>query len=53
LTTAPAPIIEPRAAGGRRLRPSPSFLRFLARRLVALVLLSIGITLVVFALTRR
>jgi peptide/nickel transport system permease protein len=52
LTTAPAPIAEPRAAGGRRLRPSSSFARFLARRLIALVLLSIGITLVVFALTQ-
>jgi ABC-type dipeptide/oligopeptide/nickel transport system permease component len=34
------------------LRPSGSFLRFLARRLVALVLLGLGITLVAFLLTQ-
>jgi ABC-type dipeptide/oligopeptide/nickel transport system permease component len=51
VTTAPTPIADsPR--GRRRLRPSGSFLRFLARRLVALVLLALGITVVVFALTQ-
>src|SRR5206468_11607572 len=34
------------------LRPSGSFLRFLLRRLVALVLLGVGITFVVFLLTQ-
>jgi peptide/nickel transport system permease protein len=34
------------------LRPSRSFVRFLARRLVALVLLGLGITLVAFILTQ-
>jgi peptide/nickel transport system permease protein len=34
------------------LRPSSGFLRFLARRLAALVLLAVGITFVVFALTQ-
>jgi peptide/nickel transport system permease protein len=51
VTTAPTPIAES-PSRGRRLRPSGSFLRFVARRLVALVLLAIGITLVVFALTQ-
>ncbi|HEY3181506.1 MAG TPA: ABC transporter permease [Gaiellaceae bacterium] len=51
MTTAPTPIAES-PSRGRRLRPSGSFLRFVARRLVALVLLAIGITLVVFALTQ-
>jgi peptide/nickel transport system permease protein len=51
VTTAPTPIVAtPRAT--RRLRPSGSFVRFLARRLVALVLLALGITVVVFALTQ-
>ncbi len=36
----------------RRPRPSSSFLRFLLRRAVALVLLAVGITLVVFVLTQ-
>ena len=36
----------------RRPRPSSSFLRFLLRRLAALVLLAVGITLVVFVLTQ-
>ena len=36
---------------GRRLRPSRSLVRFCARRLIALVLLAIGITFVTFALT--
>jgi peptide/nickel transport system permease protein len=41
------------SAGARRSRllPSRGFLRFLLRRLAALVLLSLGITVVVFALT--
>ncbi len=51
MTTAPTAIAgAPRA--GRRLRPSSSFFRFLARRLVALVFLAIGITFVVFVLTQ-
>jgi peptide/nickel transport system permease protein len=51
LTTAPTAITEaPRARRG--LRPSGSFLRFLLRRLAALVLLGIGITFVVFVLTQ-
>lgn len=36
----------------RRPRPSSSFLRFVLRRLAALVLLAVGITLVVFVLTQ-
>jgi len=36
----------------RRPRPSSSFLRFLLRRAAALVLLAVGITVVVFALTQ-
>jgi len=36
----------------RRFLPSASFMRFLARRAAALVLLAIGITLVVFLLTQ-
>jgi peptide/nickel transport system permease protein len=51
LTTAPA-IADAPPGRRRSLRPSASFLRFLARRLVALVLLGIGITLVVFVLTQ-
>jgi ABC-type dipeptide/oligopeptide/nickel transport system permease component len=39
-------------ARGRRLRPSSSFVAFVARRLAALVLLGIGITFVAFALTQ-
>ncbi len=51
MTTAPTAISEvPRARRG--LRPSGSFLRFLLRRLVALVLLGVGITFVVFLLTQ-
>src|SRR6478609_6783966 len=41
---------SPRAR--RRLRPSSSFLRFVLRRMAALVLLAVGITLVVFVLTQ-
>ena len=51
MTTAPTAIAAP-TRGRRRLRPSSSFLRFLGRRLAALVLLAIGITLVVFVLTQ-
>ncbi|MBA3733765.1 MAG: ABC transporter permease [Actinobacteria bacterium] len=43
-------VDAPRAR--RRPRPSSSFLRFLLRRLAALVLLAVGITLVVFVLTQ-
>jgi peptide/nickel transport system permease protein len=51
LTTAPTVSgATPRAR--RRPRPSSSFLRFLLRRAVALVLLCIGITFVVFVLTQ-
>src|SRR5215216_5994765 len=39
-------------ASRRRVRPSGSFLRFLGRRLIALVLLGLGITLVAFILTQ-
>jgi peptide/nickel transport system permease protein len=47
-----ASTVRPSAAvRGRRRHPSGSFLRFLVRRLVALVLLLIGITLVAFVLT--
>ena len=51
MTTAPTAIAESPRSPRRRL-PSAGFLRFLARRLVALVLLAVGITLVVFALTQ-
>jgi peptide/nickel transport system permease protein len=50
VTTAPTAIAD--APSRRSFRPSASFLRFLGRRLVALVFLSIGITLVVFVLTQ-
>src|SRR3954467_1109153 len=43
-------VDTPRAR--RRPRPSSSFLRFVLRRLAALVLLAVGITLVVFVLTQ-
>jgi peptide/nickel transport system permease protein len=52
LTTAPTAIADTPRRARRRLGPSSSFLRFLVRRLAALVLLSIGITLVVFFLTQ-
>jgi peptide/nickel transport system permease protein len=52
VTTAPTAISEAPRAARRGLRPSGSFLRFLARRLVALVLLGVGITFVVFILTQ-
>ncbi len=47
--TAPASVARARRSP---LRPSRSFVRFLARRFVALVLLSLGITAVVFVLTQ-
>jgi ABC-type dipeptide/oligopeptide/nickel transport system permease component len=50
LTTAPIAIAD--ATRGRRLRPSSGFVRFLLRRLAALVLLAVGITAVVFVLTQ-
>src|SRR6266576_1203736 len=43
-------VDTPRAR--RRPRPSSSFLRFVLRRMAALVLLAVGITLVVFLLTQ-
>src|SRR6266576_2402329 len=43
-------VDTPRAR--RRPRPSSSFLRFVLRRMAALVLLAVGITLVVFVLTQ-
>ena len=42
----------PRRVGRRRLVPSATFARFVARRAIALVFLAIGITLVVFLLTQ-
>jgi ABC-type dipeptide/oligopeptide/nickel transport system permease component len=51
LTTAPTATADAPSAR-RRLRPSSSFLRFVLRRLAALVLLAVGITLVVFVLTQ-
>jgi peptide/nickel transport system permease protein len=51
LTTAPAAVSDAPSAP-RRLRPSGGLVRFVLRRFAALVLLSIGITLVVFALTQ-
>jgi peptide/nickel transport system permease protein len=45
------PIAEARREGRRSARPSIGLLRFIARRFAALVLLSLGITLVVFLLT--
>jgi len=42
----------PQRSGRRRLVPSATFGRFVARRALALVLLAIGITLVVFLLTQ-
>jgi peptide/nickel transport system permease protein len=52
LTTAPTAISVAPGRGRRRLRPSGSFFRFLLRRLLAFLLLGIGITLVVFILTQ-
>jgi peptide/nickel transport system permease protein len=50
MTTAPVAATEPPRAARRRL-PSGGFARFVLRRLVALVLLSLGITFVAFMLT--
>jgi peptide/nickel transport system permease protein len=52
LTTAPTAIDAVPGRGRRMLRPSGSFVRFLLRRLAALVLLGVGITVVVFILTQ-
>ena len=52
MTTAPNAIADPPTRARRRLGPSSSFLRFVLRRLAALVLLGIGITFVVFMLTQ-
>ena len=51
MTTAPIAIEDP-TRPRRLLRPSSGFLRFLLRRLAAFVLLAVGITFVVFALTQ-
>src|SRR6266566_4781241 len=51
LTTTPFAAFEPPRAARRRLLPSGGFGRFVLRRLVALVLLSLGITFVAFVLT--
>jgi peptide/nickel transport system permease protein len=50
MTTAPVAATDPPRAARRRL-PSGGFARFVLRRLVALVLLSLGITFVAFVLT--
>lgn len=50
--TTESTVLAAPGRGRRRLRPSGTFLRFLARRLVALVLLALGVTAVVFALTQ-
>ncbi len=50
MTTAPVAVTRA-AARARRLLPSGGFGRFVLRRLVALVLLSLGITFVAFVLT--
>jgi peptide/nickel transport system permease protein len=52
LTTAPNALADPPTRTRRRLTPSPNFVRFVLRRLAALVLLGIGITFVVFLLTQ-
>jgi len=51
LTTVPV-IAEAPVRRRRGPRPSPGFVRFVARRLAALVFLGIGITFVVFMLTQ-
>jgi peptide/nickel transport system permease protein len=51
LTTTPVAAFEPPRVARRRLLPSGGFGRFVLRRLVALVFLSLGITLVAFVLT--
>jgi peptide/nickel transport system permease protein len=52
LTTAPNALADPPTRTRRRLTPSSNFVRFVLRRLAALVLLGIGITFVVFLLTQ-
>ncbi len=52
MTTAPDVISDAPRRVRRGLPPSAGFLRFLLRRLAALVLLGVGITLVAFILTR-
>jgi peptide/nickel transport system permease protein len=52
VSTAPVAVSEAPESAGRRLRPSASFARFVLRRLLALVLLMIGITLIIFLLTQ-
>jgi peptide/nickel transport system permease protein len=52
LTTAPTTVSEAPVPRRRGLRPSSSFLRFVLQRLLALVLLALGITFVAFALTQ-
>jgi len=52
VTTAPTTITAAPGAGRRRLRPSGGLVRFVVRRLAALVLLSLGITFVAFVLTQ-
>src|SRR5438445_2808222 len=51
LTSAASAANQKLAAGWRPRLPSRLFLRFLSRRLAALVLLGLGITLVAFVLT--
>jgi peptide/nickel transport system permease protein len=51
MTTAPVAATDPPRAARRRLLPSGGFGRFVLRRLVALVFLSLGITFVAFVLT--
>ncbi len=50
MTTAPTAIVEPPAR--RRFWRPPGFVRFVLRRLAALVLLTLGITAVAFVLTQ-
>jgi peptide/nickel transport system permease protein len=52
LTTAPTAIAEPPAESRRRFWRPPGFVRFVLRRLAALVLLTLGITAVAFVLTQ-
>ncbi len=52
MTTVPTAIDEPPAASERRFWRPPGFVRFVLRRLAALVLLTLGITAVAFVLTQ-
>lgn len=52
MTSEQSAVVRVAAARRSPLRPSQPFLRFLARRFVALVLLGLGITLVAFLLTQ-